>query len=59
MEDDEIVVTDAVRQAVNREDCKLAGHNFEIVMVMASNDPVAVVCHRCGETWNIPARERP
>lgn len=58
MDQENIVVTDAVRRAVNREDCQIGGHAFDVVVDIIGI-PVSVICGRCGEHWQIAARERP
>lgn len=49
---EDLVVTNAMRQAVHREECDIGGHNFD---VMTSNDgsPIILKCGRCGQAWNV------
>lgn len=49
---DDLIVTDAMREAVRREECSLGGHDFNVI-VNAGDDPTAVVCARCGRTWHV------
>lgn len=44
-------------QRVRRFDCSVRGHSFDVVMVMGSSDPQIIVCHNCGETWNVGPSE--
>lgn len=53
MEDDDIVVTDAMRRAVNREACMANGHHLDLVFLYTRAEPAAVVCDRCGDRWNV------
>lgn len=52
MEDEEIVVTKAMRRAVHREQCRRDGHDLR-ALVSLNGKPTAVTCERCEDTWKI------
>jgi hypothetical protein len=51
MDDDDIVVTNAMRRAVNREACNLQGHSLFIIYT--AFQPSALLCDRCSEEWKV------
>lgn len=52
MAEDEIVVTDEMRAAVRREECRLGGHSYDVVEIL-DGVPVRLVCMRCGTAWDV------
>lgn len=40
-------------QEMKEWECGQRGHDFETIVVVGSNDPVAVVCGRCGASFSI------
>lgn len=41
------------RAEIARRECALHGHDFNIICVTGSLDPVALVCERCGRTLQV------
>lgn len=55
MDDDKIVVTEAMRRAVYADDCLLDGHQYDIIISL-DGEPANLVCRRCGATWHVAGR---
>jgi hypothetical protein len=49
---EDLVVTDAMRRAVRREECDVGGHTFD-VMTTDDGSPIILKCARCGRGWNV------
>lgn len=41
------------RLELNREECRMRGHDYEVVVSMGLDGPQAVLCRRCGKSWGI------
>lgn len=39
-------------------ECKQRGHDYEMLHVISSPDPIAVTCTNCGDTWMIEKKEK-
>jgi hypothetical protein len=49
---EDLVVTNAMRQAVRREECDMGGHTFDVI-TGSDGVPLTLVCGRCGQGWNV------
>jgi hypothetical protein len=38
---------------LNREECRIRGHDFEIQVRMGVDGPCSVLCSRCGKQWAV------
>jgi hypothetical protein len=41
------------RTAVARDDCRVHGHELEMMLVLRSMAPQSIVCRRCGSSWRV------
>lgn len=46
------------RRELDRRQCNLQGHDFQIV-VTGANHPSAISCNRCGRTWPVGLLQDP
>lgn len=50
-----VEITDETRRALAAEHCAHLGHTLDTILVMGSNDPVRLLCSRCGRSWHVGA----
>jgi hypothetical protein len=54
-EEQRYTLAEAERELERRE-CQLHGHRFDVIVVFGSADPVKVACLRCGKLWKVEPR---
>jgi hypothetical protein len=55
MDDDKIVVTEAMRRAVYADECLHDGHLYDVI-IEYSGEPVRLNCQRCELSWHVAGR---
>jgi hypothetical protein len=38
---------------LNKEECRLLGHDYQIIEEIGKDGPQVITCKRCGRSWNI------
>ena len=36
-----------------RQECARFGHDYNTIVAIGYNRPHLIICHRCGESWNV------
>jgi hypothetical protein len=53
MTDDQKYTLDEARRELAIRECGMQGHDYDVLVVLGSNEPQCVLCRRCGESWSI------
>lgn len=45
------------RQELSRRECVTHGHDTDVICSGLSNEPIRIVCSRCGDSWAVQPKE--